>query len=134
MAQRVKDRVLSLQWFGLLPWLRFNSWPRNFHMPQTQPKKKNKQIHLEILISQTHSLSNICNQGKLDQLKFKFILCPWCVDSVIDLNNMCIQGNKWYESLQIMLRSDISFVQKGDYLSKRPVIVSPSEEKQAGFI
>ena len=31
-----KDSALSLLW------LRFNSWPRNFHMPQTQPKKKKK--------------------------------------------------------------------------------------------
>ena len=32
----VKDSALSL------PWLRFNPWPRNFHMPQVQPKKKKK--------------------------------------------------------------------------------------------
>ena len=36
MAQQVKDPVLSLQQ------LRFAPWPRNFHMPQAQPKKKKK--------------------------------------------------------------------------------------------
>ena len=33
MAQWVKDTSLPL-------WLRFQSWPGNFHMPQVQPKKK----------------------------------------------------------------------------------------------
>ena len=42
MAQQVKDQALSLQWLGLLPWLRFDSWPGNFHMPQAQPKKKTR--------------------------------------------------------------------------------------------
>ena len=32
----VKDSVLSLLW------LRFSPWPRNFFMPQVQPKKKKK--------------------------------------------------------------------------------------------
>ena len=34
MAQWVKDLLLSLLWCG------FNPWPRNFHMPQAQSKKK----------------------------------------------------------------------------------------------
>ena len=42
MAQPVKDPALSLQWLGSLLWLKFEPWPRNFHMPQaTQKKKKN---------------------------------------------------------------------------------------------
>lgn len=47
-----------------------------------------KEIYLEVLISQTHSLSNVCNQEKLDQLKFKFIISPLCVDPMIDLTNV----------------------------------------------
>ena len=39
MAQRVKDPVLSLQQLGSLLWHRFDSWPRNFHMPWAQPGK-----------------------------------------------------------------------------------------------
>ena len=30
---------LSLQQLGLLPWRRFDPWPRNLHMPCVQPKK-----------------------------------------------------------------------------------------------
>ena len=39
MAQWVKDSVLSLLWLGLLLWHGFDPWPRNFHVPQVQPKK-----------------------------------------------------------------------------------------------
>ena len=43
VVQWVKDRALSLQWLRSLLWLRFDSWPRNFHMPrQAQTKKKKK--------------------------------------------------------------------------------------------
>ena len=35
-AWPVKDRALSLLWFG------FNPWPRNFRMMQTRPKKEKK--------------------------------------------------------------------------------------------
>jgi len=40
LVQQVKNLVLSLQW------LRFNSWPRNFHVPGMQPKKKKKKKRL----------------------------------------------------------------------------------------
>ena len=43
MVQQVKDPALSLQQPGWLPWCGVNSWPGNFHMPQTQPKKKKKE-------------------------------------------------------------------------------------------
>lgn len=52
------------------------------------------EIHLETFISQTQSLSNICNWEKLDQPKFKFIINPCCVDSTTDLTNVWIRGNK----------------------------------------
>ena len=42
MAQQVKVPVLSLQWLGSLLWQGFDSWPRNFHLPQARPKKKNQ--------------------------------------------------------------------------------------------
>ena len=42
MAQQVKDPALSLQKPELLLWRRFDTWPWNFHMPQTEPKKKKK--------------------------------------------------------------------------------------------
>ena len=43
MAQWVKYLVLSLQWLRSQLGLRFNPWPRNFHMPQVQPIKKKKE-------------------------------------------------------------------------------------------
>lgn len=52
------------------------------------------EIYLEIFTCQTNSLSNICNQEELDQPKFKFILSPWGVNSLIDLTNVQIQRNK----------------------------------------
>ena len=42
VAQWVKDQALSLQWFGLLLWGRFDPGPGNFHMLQAWPKKKKK--------------------------------------------------------------------------------------------
>ena len=39
MAKRLKDLALSLQWLGLLVWLGFDPWPKNFHMPQLWPNK-----------------------------------------------------------------------------------------------
>ena len=48
VAQHVKDLVLSLQRLGLLLWCRFDSWPRNFHMPQAWPKKKG--VYLEMFL------------------------------------------------------------------------------------
>ena len=38
MWQLIKDPLLSLQGLGLLPWCRFDPWPRNFHMLPAQPK------------------------------------------------------------------------------------------------
>ena len=35
----IKDLAMSLLW------LRFHSWPRNFHMPQAQSKKKKKKCN-----------------------------------------------------------------------------------------
>lgn len=46
------------------------------------------EIYLEIFISQPHTLYNICNQEKFDQPKFKFIISPGCVDSMIDLTTV----------------------------------------------
>ena len=40
VVQLGKDLMLSLQWLGSLLWCRFNPWPKNFHMPQAWPKKK----------------------------------------------------------------------------------------------
>ena len=37
MAQQVKDLALLPKW--LLLWHKFDSWPRNFHLPQVWPKK-----------------------------------------------------------------------------------------------
>ena len=39
MAQWVKDLALSFQQLGSLLRHRFDSWPRNFYMPQVWPKK-----------------------------------------------------------------------------------------------
>ena len=42
VVQWVKDMTLSLQGLGMLLWREFDPWPRNFHMPWVQPKKKKK--------------------------------------------------------------------------------------------
>ena len=42
MAQQVKDLTLSLLWLGLLMWLEFDPWPRNFCVPWVR-KNKTKQ-------------------------------------------------------------------------------------------
>ena len=42
MAQRVGELVLSLLWLGLQLWPRFDTWPGNLGMLQSQPKT-NKQ-------------------------------------------------------------------------------------------
>ena len=41
-AQWVKDPVLPQLWQRSQMQLRFDPWPRNFHIPQVQPKKKKK--------------------------------------------------------------------------------------------
>ena len=43
VAQCIKDLALLWLWWRSYLWLRFNPWPGNFHMPQVQVKKKNKQ-------------------------------------------------------------------------------------------
>ena len=43
VAQRAEYLVLSPQCLGLRLWFSFDSWPRNFCMPQVQPKKKRKE-------------------------------------------------------------------------------------------
>lgn len=42
VAQWVKELALSVQRLRLLPWHRFNRWPRNFRMPRVWLKKKKK--------------------------------------------------------------------------------------------
>ena len=42
VMQQVKVLALSLQWLGSLMWYGFYYWPKNFHVPQVQPKKKKK--------------------------------------------------------------------------------------------
>ena len=42
VVQSVKDLALSPLWFGSLLRHGFDPWPRNFHMPQVQPKKTKK--------------------------------------------------------------------------------------------
>ena len=43
VVQQVRDLALSVQWLELLLWLRFDPWPRNFHIqwvcPPTHTKK-----------------------------------------------------------------------------------------------
>ena len=38
VGQQAKDPALSLQQLKLLLWHRFDSWPKNFHMPRTAKK------------------------------------------------------------------------------------------------
>lgn len=42
LVQWVKDLVLLQLWHILQLQLRFDPWPRHFHMPQVQPKGKKK--------------------------------------------------------------------------------------------
>ena len=56
MAQRVKDLVLTLQR------LKFDPWPRNFHMPQAQPKKRQRRNDYQTVNSITlHMLTKESN-------------------------------------------------------------------------
>ena len=48
LVQWVKDLALPQLWCRWQLWLRFDPWPRNFHMPQVQGgKKKEKGIGLQ---------------------------------------------------------------------------------------
>ena len=50
VLQWIKDPAWSLQWLGSLLWLRFNPWPRNFHMlclAKKKKKKTNRYFHYE---------------------------------------------------------------------------------------
>jgi len=61
VAQKVKDLALSLQWFGLLLWCKFNPWLRNFHRPQAQPKEKGRMppmAQLKLVQQKASSFSN----------------------------------------------------------------------------
>ena len=42
LALWVKNLASSLLWLWLQLWCRFNPWPRNLHMPQAWPKKKER--------------------------------------------------------------------------------------------
>ena len=42
MAQQVKDMAFPQLWHRLQMSLRFDPWPRDFHMLQGRPKIKNK--------------------------------------------------------------------------------------------
>ena len=84
MVQWIKNPVLSLQWLELLPWHKFDPWPRNFcrlRMPAKKKKKKKKDslghmfnaamnykmsnLQLERL---EESRENICAAGSKDKL------------------------------------------------------------------
>ena len=50
VAQWDKDPALSLLWFVSLLWCEFDPWPRNFHMPWGQPKrKKNERVKIHLV-------------------------------------------------------------------------------------
>ena len=42
VAQQVKDQALPQLWHRSQLWLRFDPWPRNFHVPQVWLGKKKK--------------------------------------------------------------------------------------------
>ena len=44
LVQWVKDLVLLLLWQRVQLWLKFDSWPGNFQVPQVWMKKKRKEI------------------------------------------------------------------------------------------
>ena len=68
MAQWVKDLVLSLLWLRSLLCCRFNCWPRNFHMPWTQPKKKKKNwwIGVPAVVQRVKDLTLSLRQHRFD--------------------------------------------------------------------
>ena len=45
LAQWIKDLVLLQLWHRSQLWLRFNPWPRNFHMLPVPSQKKKKNTH-----------------------------------------------------------------------------------------
>ena len=42
VVQQAEDQALSLQWLKWLLWGGFDPWPRNFHVPQAQIKRKKR--------------------------------------------------------------------------------------------
>ena len=53
MAQQVKDPTLTAEAWVTTGSLRFDPWPRNFHVPRVWPRKQNKNLlHLEGLCSE----------------------------------------------------------------------------------
>ena len=50
MAEWVKDLELLQLWHRSKLWLGFDPWPRNFHVPWVQPKKKEKKKEKKVLI------------------------------------------------------------------------------------
>ena len=57
LAHLVKDLALLQLWHRLQFWLRFNSWHRNFHMPQGWPKKKKEKKKNGVLKEQGKTAS-----------------------------------------------------------------------------
>lgn len=47
MAQWVQDLAPSLQQLRPLLWYGVNPWPKKFHMPLVQPKKKREKPHVK---------------------------------------------------------------------------------------
>ena len=57
-AQQAKDPALSLLWLWLQLGHRFDPWPRNFHMPQVQQKKKRERERHGKLVSTLKGLKS----------------------------------------------------------------------------
>ena len=85
VAKWVKELALSLLGFRSLLWHRFNPWPRNFHMPQVQPKNKKlkrKKCRVtgdkwvgyrisHIYMNQPFSLTHSTHEERVTTVKFK---------------------------------------------------------------
>ena len=87
-AQWVKDLVLPYLWVGRSQlWLRFNSWPRNFHMPWVWSWKK-KSVVLSELLTHTIKYSQVyrkknCNLNCWLNLYFFDDLGGWAIFHVL---------------------------------------------------
>ena len=83
----VKDLALSPQWLRLLPWYRFDTWPRNFHMLRARllqpppPPKKNQGQRQKVQY-------NMCGWAKTEivtgELKEKKVNLGWVNCNLIE--------------------------------------------------
>ena len=105
VVQWVKDLSLSLQWLGLLLGDGFDPWPRNFHMPQVQPRKQTSEDMPIRIFKFRVNISYNSLPGKKKKNVFspdKWLLC-------LRMNNRNIRNH--YKSLFALVARKLNQIQ-----------------------